>query len=32
MVATATAMLAEAETLKAIAYDPTPPEEDPEAP
>jgi hypothetical protein len=32
LVATATAMLAEAETLKAIAYDPTPPVEDPDAP
>ena len=29
LIATATAMLAEAETLKAIAYDPTPPVEDP---
>lgn len=29
LVATATAMLAEAETLKAIAYDPTPEEPDP---
>lgn len=32
LVATASAMLAEAETLKAIEYDPTPPVEEPELP